>query len=136
MADSNFWCRECQKNTDHTDIRESRIYICADCGIVTKFKLGYKMPIKEPVKISTFYVSEKPTSDTPDKIAKMGCHKKGKQGGEVATGSGLKQQLSRMVADAVDQRLAGLGLDTLDAKMRMLLLGCSNEKEYSKNTYL
>lgn len=70
----------------------------------------WRMLHKKPKRVA-------PTSDTPDKIAKMGCHKKGKQGGEVATGSGLKQQLSRMVADAVDQRLAGLGLDTLDAKI-------------------
>jgi len=55
--------------------------------------------------------------DTSDTNVKRTAEKSG-----ATSGSGFKGAIEKMVAEAVDRRLSGLGLDTLDAKIEAAIL--------------
>ena len=63
-------------------------------------------------------------TDKSDTIIKRGLGKKAEKAApasQVEVGGGFKQALERMVAEAVDTRLAGLGLDSLDTRIEAAL---------------
>ena len=169
MADSNFWCKDCEENTDHTDISEGRIHICSKCGVETPFKKGYKPTERQQTKVvldkiitegkmthltdeqideikkrmgeakdkkeagdikrqlaneygvSTWTIWNKCGGAKAKKVYKMGRHVKGVKAAPAPApsedGLGLKHRIERMIAEAVDRRLAGLGLESLDSKI-------------------
>jgi len=80
-------------------------------------------------KSVVYYVVKGASKVKGPRVYKMGRHiTPGVSAGKVATasqdkaGGGFRHAIERMVAEAVDRRLSGLGLDTLDAKIETAIL--------------
>ena len=58
----------------------------------------------------------------PKKDRKATAPAKARPAAQVEAGGGLRQAMERMVAEAVDKRLAGLGLDSLDSKIEAAIM--------------
>lgn len=72
---------------------------------------------EKPVDLAKEFKVSAWTIYTSAKVQNVKAEKKDKPARQDSPVGGFKQQLALMVSEAVDRRLAGLGLDSLDAKI-------------------
>lgn len=145
----NIFCSKCDDVTGHLHIH-GRLCICSTCGQENKAKTIIKEPVKpaptEGVMIlsdatKAEIVTRRTAGERCDDLAKEYgvtgqtirniCNARGPRPAKIRIGKstpqqeqavGLRARIEQLVEEAVNRRLAGLGLDNLDAKIEAAIV--------------